>query len=559
MNLILVVAKYFFARTTEMQLFKFWRIERVYISVADLIESLLSFVALTNYVVPISLYVTMETMKMINSNYLEWDMQIYDAERDVRAKSNTSDLIENLGQIEHIFSDKTGTLTENLMTFEYCSVGGRLYCHSERYLGEVSSRYHKLIVGLPIHPYQGKPFNLLDVDDLEILLLVMSLCHSARTECKKCSTVLTPDNLEQCPHDPLSCTFLASSPDELAFLEASKDCGVLFRARNADEMVLNVGNDIRKFKIIEDIPWNPDRRKMSVTLKDCDSGVAFMLMKGAEAEVIESCFVDSQDVTTKSHLRLLSEDGYRVMACAFKIIKEKDMETGKEKLNLARTCVDFEEREKSIQEAAAVFESGCRLIGATAVEDKLQYNVSETLTDLANAGIKRWVLTGDREETAINVCRAAKLFSARTSLLKLTRLTTLSDCTAQIAECTETILKANKLTEFGVVLDGPSLALMLQVYPKQLLQLTTHSSVIAVLGCRLSPLQKAQMVSLVRNSDGHPVCAAIGDGANDVSMILEADVGIAIIGSEGMLQNLFICISGEIKFRHHFKIKIRFA
>lgn len=178
------------------------------------------------------------------------------------------------------------------------------------------------------------------------------------------------------------------------------------------------------------------------------------------------------------------------------------------------------------------------LMGGTAIEDRLQEGVPETIAELAKSGIKLWVLTGDKTETAINIGFSCNLLTTDMELLIL-KANSRAD-TSQLLD--DTLHKLNKEAEtdaevangdrkYALVIDGTTL--------KYGLENATRDKVLAlgmrcasVICCRVSPKQKAQVVNLVKK--GLKVMTlAIGDGANDVSMIQEANVGVGISGEEG--------------------------
>lgn len=174
--------------------------------------------------------------------------------------------------------------------------------------------------------------------------------------------------------------------------------------------------------------------------------------------------------------------------------------------------------------------SDLELLGATAVEDTLQDNVKDTLESLRYAGIMVWVLTGDKIETALNIAKACGHIPEKAKTYFIT------ECKEeyhvhQHLQLLEDDMNTNPYREFSLLIDGTSLGLMLKFCSKQFRDLSVRCH--AVLCCRLSPLQKCEVVQLMKTLPDEPITAAIGDGANDVSMIQEAHVGLGIVGKEG--------------------------
>lgn len=170
------------------------------------------------------------------------------------------------------------------------------------------------------------------------------------------------------------------------------------------------------------------------------------------------------------------------------------------------------------------------LLGATAVEDALQDDVADTLISLQKAGIKIWVLTGDKVETALNI--ALSCGHIPPNALKYFII----DCTRK----EDMLIHLNALDrevvfglgqECSLLIDGKSLSIALTECPNEFRDVAIKCT--AVLCCRLSPLQKSEVVSLIKTAPQNYNTAAIGDGANDVSMIQEAHVGVGIMGKEG--------------------------
>jgi len=185
------------------------------------------------------------------------------------------------------------------------------------------------------------------------------------------------------------------------------------------------------------------------------------------------------------------------------------------------------------------------MLGSTAIEDKLQEGVPACIADMGRAGIAVWVLTGDKQETAINIAFACQLVDNSNKIhiiCKKTHPTSQQVRDALIAAAAEAEagLHSGKASKHALVVDGECLEDVMRTsstgeligHQAAFLSLTQHCT--SVVCCRCAPTQKAQVVSLVRYSVKGAVALAIGDGANDVAMIQAADVGVGISGQEGM-------------------------
>ncbi|KAF5920343.1 hypothetical protein HPG69_009593, partial [Diceros bicornis minor] len=224
-------------------------------------------------------------------------------------------------------------------------------------------------------------------------------------------------------------------------------------------------------------------------------------------------------------------EGLRTLCVAYKRLIQEEYEGVRKLLQAAKMAL--QDREKKLAEAYEQIEKDLILLGATAVEDRLQEKAADTIEALQKAGIKVWVLTGDKMETAAATCYACKLFRRNTQLLELT--------TKKIEEQSlhDVLFELTDVHDYGLIIDGAALSLIMKPqedgsssnYREVFLEICRNCS--AVLCCRMAPLQKAQIVKLIKLSKEHPITLAIGDGANDVSMILEAHVGVGVVGKEG--------------------------
>ncbi|VDP76771.1 unnamed protein product [Echinostoma caproni] len=229
-----------------------------------------------------------------------------------------------------------------------------------------------------------------------------------------------------------------------------------------------------------------------------------------------------------------ASSGLRTLVIGAKLITSVEWSQLKNELDEARGML--EGREQAMNRVYEKIERGFLLVGCTGIEDMLQDGVPETITALREAGIQVWILTGDKEETAVNISYSAGHFYHGMNEARITKQETLYQCSNEIDRQIERIRESKSIdpeSPFGVVIDGQSLNFALEL-PLRKKFTECCLSATTVLCCRLTPIQKAEVVRLIKESRSPPpVTAAIGDGANDVSMILEAHVSFGLFGKEG--------------------------
>uniref|UniRef100_A0A3P9LTW5 Phospholipid-transporting ATPase n=1 Tax=Oryzias latipes TaxID=8090 RepID=A0A3P9LTW5_ORYLA len=481
------------------------------------ISDFLAFLVLYNFIIPISLYVTVEMQKFLGSFFIGWDLDLYHEESDQKAQVNTSDLNEELGQVEYVFTDKTGTLTENEMHFRECSIKGTKY-------REVNGKL--LPEGMTDDSPDGSVAHL--IGDEVLFLKAVSLCHTVQISYDQ------PD-LPLGASDPFShvngfssnhMEYYASSPDEKALVEATKRIGVAFTGSRGETMEINTFGKLEKYKLLHLLEFDANRRRMSVILQT-PSGGTVLFTKGAESAILP--FATSGEIEkTRLHVDEFALKGLRTLVVACRHFSPEEYMDVDKRLTAARTAL--QQREERLQEAFDFIERDLQLLGATAVEDKLQDKVQETIEALRLAGIKVWVLTGDKHETAVSVSLSCGHFHRTMNILELLQQRSDNECAEQLRRLARRI-KEDHVIQHGLVVDGASLSLALREHEKLFMEVCKNCS--AVLCCRMAPLQKAKVVRLLKTSPEKPITLAIGDGANDVSMIQEAHVGIGIMGKEG--------------------------
>uniref|UniRef100_A0A667YWP1 Phospholipid-transporting ATPase n=1 Tax=Myripristis murdjan TaxID=586833 RepID=A0A667YWP1_9TELE len=498
------------------------------------ISDFLAFLVLYNFIIPISLYVTVEMQKFLGSFFIGWDLDLYHEESDQKAQVNTSDLNEELGQVEYVFTDKTGTLTENEMQFRECSINGTKYQEINGKLvpegltddsPDGSTPHLVTHIHICTHKYTDTMHT--QTGEELLFLKAVSLCHTVQISYDQ------PDCLAG-GGDPFShangfstndMEYYASSPDEKALVEATKRMGVAFTSSNGATMEIKTFGKSEKYKLLHVLEFDANRRRMSVILQTPSGTVLFT--KGAESAILP--FTTSGEIEkTRLHVDEFALKGLRTLVVACRHFSPEEYIDVDRCLNAARTAL--QQREERLQEAFSYIERDLQLLGATGVEDKLQDKVQETIEALRLAGIKVWVLTGDKHETAVSVSLSCGHFHRTMNILELLQQRSDNECAEQLRRLARRI-KEDHVIQHGLVVDGASLSLALREHEKLFMEVCKNCS--AVLCCRMAPLQKAKVVRLLKTSPEKPITLAIGDGANDVSMIQEAHVGIGIMGKEG--------------------------
>ncbi len=521
--------------------------------------------------VPISLYISLEIIRTIQAFFIYSDTFMYYEKVDYPCTPKSWNISDDLGQIEYIFSDKTGTLTQNVMEFKKCSVNGVPYgeAYTEAQAGmqrrqgidieAEGEKAHKQIALdrvrmledlRKMHPNPYLHDNELTfvapdfVNDLdghsgkeqklanELFMLSLALCH----------TVIT----ERTPGDPPKIDFKAQSPDEAALVATARDCGFTVLGRSNDGIILNVMGEEREYQVLNTLEFNSSRKRMSAIVRMPDGRIV-LFCKGADSVIYSRLKKGEQQQlrnSTAEHLEMFAREGLRTLCVAWKVIDEEEYEVWNKQHDLAAGAIV--DREDKLETVSDAIERDLTLIGGTAIEDRLQDGVPDTIALLADAGIKLWVLTGDKVETAINIGFSCNLLSNEMDLIVFKA----GDDSLEAAEAEldkhmatfgitgsdEELKAARKNHEppgptHAIVIDGDALTTVLEEQLRQKFLLLCKQCK-SVLCCRVSPSQKAAVVQMVK--DGLDVMTlSIGDGANDVAMIQEADVGVGIAGEEG--------------------------
>ncbi len=640
--------------------------------------------------IPISLYVTQNFVRFFQSMFMMQDLDMYHEETDTPARVRTMNLNEDLGQISHIFSDKTGTLTENVMDFRKCVIAGKPYGlgtteisdAAQKAAGKVQSQLEKEVdykskqLRAPhVNFYDPKIFA--DMHDekkteqgksIREFFRVLALCHTVIPEIYSSivNTPLNPSskmvnggaNKSQVGNVKVSSAGLsspgaqgggsfepppeiilsASSPDEEALVLGAKYFGFEFfdrvdtmaKLRIYDDVTQETANisrfspsGVENYVVMHIFAFDSTRKRMSVIIQRPDGRIS-LLCKGADNTVIpllkppQSGLDNRIQDDTFSLMEIHANEGLRTLVVASKdipqdVYDEWNVQYMSAQNDVAERKLKNAGKPNLIDKLAADIETGLSLLGVTAIEDRLQKGVGDTIEKLIRAGITVWVITGDKEETAINIGVACRLVWPESRMERIIintkRYKTVDEIYNKLLKefhktCSE-IASARELGAWVkprvLIIDGPAFALMddslepppiadkhvtvhdnegfdmneksaasnhtvasddndstnvsneggggtdqesaptwvsgedgagLPTRREILLELATVCQ--AVVGCRMSPDQKRQLVMLVKDTLPGARTLSIGDGANDVPMIQAAHVGVGISGQEGL-------------------------
>uniref|UniRef100_A0A673CTS9 Phospholipid-transporting ATPase n=1 Tax=Sphaeramia orbicularis TaxID=375764 RepID=A0A673CTS9_9TELE len=654
----------------------------------------LTMIIVFQVLIPISLFVSIEIVKICQVFFIHQDMDLYDEETDSHLQCRALNITEDLGQMQYIFSDKTGTLTENKMVFRRCTVAGVEYSHdanarrlamyqemdseeeectshggtlprrdsvtshqsphgqwtslschtrsprSSRYLlltdkpssvlqekditpdPQLLDKVNECSSQMDFMRFHSQPMSQLpsDLSDIIDFFIALTICNTVvvsspnqprqkvklsegyappalfpiKTESQKTQKpsknshkapsarsfhcfvdrifdVFKPPNLEHTFSPVPPCysekawavaegelRYEAESPDEAALVYAARAYKCSLVGRLPDQVTVELPHLGKlSFELLHTLGFDSTRKRMSVVVRHPLTDQITVYTKGADSVIMDlikppNTGENSHSIVyrTQNYLNLYAADGLRTLCIAKKVLTKEEYACWLQRHLEAETAIQG--REELLFESALRLETNLHLLGATGIEDRLQDGVPETIASLRKAGLQIWVLTGDKQETAVNIAYACKLLEPEEEILTLNADS--QEACALLLEESLHYIQAKFLCSsadhiypssspssssvpfmvhrLGLVIDGRTLAYALDKSLEDKF-LAVARSCRSVLCCRSTPLQKSMVVKLVRNKL-KVMTLAIGDGANDVSMIQVADVGVGISGQEGM-------------------------
>nr|XP_058896444.1 probable phospholipid-transporting ATPase IIB isoform X5 [Kogia breviceps] len=486
-------------------------------------RSLFRFLLLFSYIIPISLRVNLDMGKAA------YGWMIMKDENIPGTVVRTSTIPEELGRLVYLLTDKTGTLTRNEMVFKRLHLGTVSYGTDtmdeiQNQLANSFSQMQSQASGNnasstpPRKAQSSAPKVRKSVSSrVHEAVKAVALCHNVtpvyeargaagETEFAEADQDFSDDNR----------TYQASSPDEVALVQWTESVGLTLVNRDLASMQLRTpSGQILTYCILQTFPFTSESKRMGVIVRDESTAEITFYMKGAD--VAMSTVVQYND-WLEEECGNMAREGLRTLVVAKRALTEEQYQDFENRYNQAKLSV----HDRTLKVAAVVesLEREMELLCLTGVEDQLQADVRPTLEMLRNAGIKIWMLTGDKLETATCIAKSSHLVS-RTQDTHVFR---------PVTSRGEAHLELNAFRrkhDCALVISGDSLEVCLKYYEREFAELACQCP--AVVCCRCAPTQKARIVKLLRQHTGRRTCA-IGDGGNDVSMIQAADCGIGIEG-----------------------------
>jgi phospholipid-translocating ATPase len=472
------------------------------------------FLLLFSSIIPISLRVNLDLGKTVYSIMMMKDEEI----PDTIVRSST--IPEELGRIEYLLSDKTGTLTQNDMVFKKLHLGtlsfskdtiDEIQDHIKSAFDENSSEYKykrrsvASISSSQLVKSSGTRSRSMTAQVVDAVTAI-ALCHNV-------TPVMEEGHL----------TYQASSPDEIALVKFTESVGLVLADRELTSITLrNPHEGLEEYDVLNIFPFTSETKRMGIIVREKRTGAITFYMKGADS--VMAPIVKYND-WLEEECGNMAREGLRTLVFGKRDMSEEEFLDFQERFHAAKTTIT--NRAANVQEAIASIEHDLELVALSGVEDKLQPNVKNTLEMLRNASIRVWMLTGDKIETATCIAVSTKLVSRTQSLFQLV--------VQNRVQAQEKLTQFGRLRDSCLIIDGNSLQICMDHLREQFISIACKAP--SVVCCRCSPTQKAEVVKMIRDHTKKQTCA-IGDGGNDVSMIQAADVGIGIVGKEGKQASL---------------------
>ena len=421
-------------------------------------------------------------------------------------------------------------------------------------------------------------------------------------------TALALTNECMVKYDKDEIKYMCTSPDDLELIKTAKSQGYKLIETTVDTKTIKIDDKKHKYQVLRVLGFSSERKRMSIIVKN-ENGIR-LYIKGADCEISKrlskrSLKNENYEIISKGLIEF-SKRGLRTLMVAFRKINENDYKSWLKQLH--KNELNMKNKQRLIERLYDIIEKNLTLLGGTAVEDKLQDNVPETIKELRAARIKIWVLTGDKLDTAKSIGKSCNLISneQKTFVMKMQKdeedsikkeafqeifkffeefqafisalakkynlelryynkkgrttsiksnnyyqneiIKEINNSQSEMSnsmssksvidscidfEVFQSLREKNILEPFNIIIEAPILNGLFndEEQTENFFRIAYYAN--AVICCRVSPSQKSQIIQRMKEFDSNAVTMAVGDGGNDVAMIMEANVGIGIVGEEG--------------------------
>ena len=519
-------------------------------------------VMMTNFV-PISLLTTFPFSKLCYGYFISKDIDMTNKLNMIGTKVHSSNLNEELGQINFIFTDKTGTLTQNRMKFKAFSIGTSSYGEEDTNTNNINSLFNKInkdkygdISDIEFNDKEHKLKDILNNNknnktlpkNILHFFYNLCLCNDVEIDYKK----LEKNSIIE---------YISSSSDEKCLINFSRYCGFIYKNKINDNTIIiekNINNhyteDI-KFIKCHILEFTSERRRMSVIIKNENeinnnintNNKYYLYIKGSDNAITK--LISEENKSSKEYKYIMqktfeySQKGLRTLLIGYKELTSDEFIEFENKYKYLSEDLDENNTQDKIYKLYEDIETNIILLGVTAIEDKLQYKADETINKFINIGIKICMVTGDKLETAKNIAKSCKLINQNMDmiLVEYNKMLDIYNQNNQLENYLKNLLltkfnnnnnNSNNNKKYCLLINGDTLSNIFESEKAIKLFTELFQKSDSIICSRLDPQQKAKLVSIIKTYT-KKVCLAIGDGANDVGMITEANIGIGIHGLEG--------------------------